>query len=531
VDWTEVPVSADIKNIGTQKQLFLDDDVIETQRWVTPRADRSASLLVETGADAAAQAASADAHQQDTTCAIPGHVLVGTQHVYRTWHEPLKHADNPLVRRDRPWEGASDRIHRVFSPSILRDPETAQWRMWYTSLGGREGGSRNTSQGDLAKVGCYNLYATSEDGIHWEKPSLGRVAIDGSGRNNVIRFDPGTGYNLLMPPVIRDPADAEPGVWRYKCLVKTKPHFSVAVSNDGLDWRVVGTFPRLGDESADCLYDHQSGVYVQFTRNRYKTPAGHPGKGHYRTQRTFQIALSRDMINWSHPRLILTPEPRDGLDGEPIHIWPFQYAGLYLAVLGVRKSARLGGDVVDNELVFSRDLLHWQRLGEQRPFLSQGPEGSFDHVSAEGFCVVEMDDEIRFYYDGNSLHEDGMWEEIGLATLRRDGFVSLDAPPPGPYIPQESLLLTRPLWSTGSRLVVNARAAGYITAELATPDGSVLEHFGHAQCEPFTGDSLEHAFSWQGRRDIGGLFPLRIRFRMRDAQLFSLQVTDSQSAT
>ena len=85
---------------------------------------------------------------------------------------------------------------------------------------------------------------------------------------------------------------------------------------------------------------------------------------------------------------------------------------------------------------------------------------SFDHVSAEGFCVVVLDEEIRFYYDGTSLHENGQWEEIGLATLRRDGFVSLEAPPPGQGIPTESILLTKPLWSTGSRLVVTADAKG-----------------------------------------------------------------------
>ena len=33
------------------------------------------------------------------------------------------------------------------------------------------------------------LYATSEDGVHWEKPSLGRHQFHGSTANNIVMFD------------------------------------------------------------------------------------------------------------------------------------------------------------------------------------------------------------------------------------------------------------------------------------------------------------------------------------------------------
>ena len=55
MDWVEVPASEDIKNIGTRKQLFLDDEIIETHRWVTPQADKSAALLVETAEETGAR--------------------------------------------------------------------------------------------------------------------------------------------------------------------------------------------------------------------------------------------------------------------------------------------------------------------------------------------------------------------------------------------------------------------------------------------------------------------------------------------
>ena len=522
MDWVELPASEDIKNVGTRKQLFLDDEIIETRRWVTPRAGKSAPLLVETDEETEARVASEKSQGTDVSMGIPGHVLVGTQHVYRTQHEPVKHPDNPIVRRDRPWEGASDDLPRVFSGVVHYDAQEAIWKMWYCSLGGAEVGAEKVPSEALKKVGVYTLYATSEDGIHWDKPDLGLVEIDGGTRNNVVFFEDDTRFHFVYPEFVRDPHDAEPGRWRFKGMIKTKPDQTVGVSADGFRWKEIGTFERIGDENIYCLYDRKHSLYVMFTRNLYRKPQAFPQT---RAQRTFQIALSKDMLHWSHPRMILVPEPRDPLDGETIHIWPFCYEEIYIGILGIRKTARIGGDIVDNQLVYSRDLLHWHRMGEHRVFIPQGPKGSFDEVSVEGFCVVVLDGEIRFYYDGTSVHEKGQREEIGLATLRRDGFVSLDAPPPQEGIPPESTLLTKPLWSTGSRLVVNAAANGYINAELTDPDGRVIPGFGHTDCEPFTGDSLGHTFTWKGREDISACFPLRIRFRMRDASLYSLSVS------
>ena len=46
MEWTEVPGSEDIKNIGNRKQLFFDNEIIETHRWITPRAIKSAASVV-----------------------------------------------------------------------------------------------------------------------------------------------------------------------------------------------------------------------------------------------------------------------------------------------------------------------------------------------------------------------------------------------------------------------------------------------------------------------------------------------------
>ena len=68
---------------------------------------------------------------------------------------------------------------------------------------------------------------------------------------------------------------------------------------------------------------------------------------------------------------------------------------------------------------------------------------------------IVLDDEIRFYYSGSSNKDRSGFQyyqfAIGLATLRRDGFVSLN----GGQKPGN--VLTRPVAYKGSKLFVQPR--------------------------------------------------------------------------
>ena len=545
MEWTEVPGSEDIKDIGTRKQLFFDDEIIETHRFVTPQAHKSAALLVETPAEIEGLYDAEAARGTDVSQGIPGHVIAATHNIRRTQHEPVRHPDNPIIRPDRPWEGPGEEYWRMSFPWVLHDREEGIWKMWYETEGGI--GRTMPIKRGLENVSILTCYATSENGLHWHKPELGVVPFLGDGRTNIVFMEGGyhAGFDVrfLVPNVIKDPHDAEPGRWRYKTLLKTKPDQSVAVSPDGLHWEVIGSFPRLGDEWVGVLYDRENQVYVMFTRNLYRRPSYNvqgPSKRnvlpHVRTHRTYTMALSKDMLHWSHPRLVLAPDRNDSLDAEFEYLSPFRYEGMYVAILGVNRRTGPYVDASDSELVYSRDGLNWQRMSERRSFMSPGPPGSWDDVNAQGFHVVTHDEGIHVYYSAYWSGHPQLCETIGVATLRLDGFVSLEAPKQRlnaamgmtgrtdafGSVP-EATLLTKPLWSKGNRLIVNAEAAGHITAELTEPDGRVITGFGHRDCDTFTGDSLRHTFSWRGRTDIGSLFPLRVRFRMIDARLYSLQ--------
>jgi hypothetical protein len=77
-----------------------------------------------------------------------------------TLHPARKHPANPLVVADQPWEG-----WRLRYGSVIHDGQEGLFKMWYI------GDSESDFPGDAA------LYATSTDGIRWQKPLVGTIAF------------------------------------------------------------------------------------------------------------------------------------------------------------------------------------------------------------------------------------------------------------------------------------------------------------------------------------------------------------------
>ena len=143
---------------------------------------------------------------------IDDHVIESLSHVKQILNPAVKHPANPLLKQDRPWEG-----HYIGLQRIIYDPDQGMYRMWYRATGAFEsqkggadrlrpyrwdwsvtGGKAVRSK--VEEVYGYRqyaggqdwvlCYATSRDGIHWEKPNLGQVEFEGSRDNNLL--PPGT---------------------------------------------------------------------------------------------------------------------------------------------------------------------------------------------------------------------------------------------------------------------------------------------------------------------------------------------------
>src|SRR5581483_11437563 len=204
------------------------------------------------------------------------------------------------------------------------------------------------------------------------------------------------------------------------------------------------------------------------------------------------------------------------------------------------------------ELATSRDGIRWSRVGHQ-PLIEAGEPGSFDcgmRRCARG--IIERGDELWLYYGG--------WREdhgtsrqhrhmttpcaaqrraaaIGLAKLRLDGFVSLDAGE------AEGTITTAPVRSAGPaitlRLLVNAAThgpGGYVAAEVLAADGTVLPGYSLAEADRFAGDAVAHELTWQGRplallaRAAAGAGTIALRFRLRHASLYAYSCAGAPAA-
>ena len=94
--------------------------------------------------------------------------LVEAKEGFTTTMNPATRTDTPVIAPERPWEqrGCSN-------PSVILDEGI--YKMWYSATG-EDGTPRD-------------CYATSTDGIRWERPNLGLIDYRGSRENNIISFD------------------------------------------------------------------------------------------------------------------------------------------------------------------------------------------------------------------------------------------------------------------------------------------------------------------------------------------------------
>jgi len=179
--------------------------------------------------------------------------------------------------------------------------------------------------------------------------------------------------------------------------------------------------------------------------------------------------------------------------------------------------------LVDLELGFSRDGFHWDRPDRRGFIVGSRTENSWDRAYLHGTAgvFVVLDDQLVFPYMGTSgiapSGSRGMYTggSIGIATLRRDGFASMDGP---------GELVTRPIRFKGKHLFVNIN--GEIAAEVLDTNGKVLR-----SATPISGDDTKLKIRWNGEADLSTLSgkPVRLRFRVNTGSLYSFWVTPDES--
>jgi len=82
----------------------------------------------------------------------------------------IKDTRNPLMPADKPWENALNNLY----PNVLWDEQERVFKLWYKCvLADPDVIAKMDQPSTVHDVGWYLLYATSQDGLAWDKPSLG----------------------------------------------------------------------------------------------------------------------------------------------------------------------------------------------------------------------------------------------------------------------------------------------------------------------------------------------------------------------
>jgi hypothetical protein len=399
---------------------------------------------------------------------------------------------------DEPWEGNTCAYYTIFQDDDL-------YRMYY------RGSHYDVTQRRAAhpEVACY---AESKDGIHWSKPELGLFEFQGSKRNNIV-WD-GVGTHDFTPFKDSNPACSEDA--RYKALGRGGGQYKRGLyafkSPDGIRWTLMSQEPVITKGAFDsqnlAFWDPIRRLYVDFHRT---FSAG---------VRDIMTCTSKDFLKWTDPVLLqYTGAPKEHLYTNAIRPYeraPHLYIGFPTRYLPKTQQ-------VEPTFMTSRDGRRFHRWPEALiPITApEDRDGNRSNYMTWGLVKLPRNDRQLSVYATEAYYT-GADSRVRRFSYRVDGFVSVRATAAG------GELLTKPIKFAGDKLVVNVatREKGSLRVELQDAGGKTIDGFSLAECMELRGDWVEQTVTWKQGGSLGPLAgkPVRLRFKLADADLFSFRV-------
>ncbi len=374
-----------------------------------------------------------------------------------------KHPDNPVLLRGP--EGSPDNAHAILYGTVIKDKD--KFRMWY--LGSFDAKQLKTPAPENWRPMCY---AESKDGIRWKKPNLGLVEFNGNKNNNICLIQ-GNPQSLTLVndflSVMHDPSDPDPAKRFKVAYIAHVPYEEIAggmssigrkeknicsticaTSADGLTWKVVGDSPA----NASGERFEVSGLY-RFGDFYYSTgqiigPWSWQTDGSFRKDpnrpdpdRVMRVYRSSDFSSWSQATALSFARPGQlaspPVRGQQTHMGAGLWnrgkvmLGLYGQWQDTAEPPAKGhgfneGVHIDLGLIVSNDGIHFREPVANHKVIAVGNKGEWDDVALlQGHAFVNDGDKTMIWYSHWDTSGQGKPMEIGLATLRRDGFGYLSA--------------------------------------------------------------------------------------------------------
>jgi hypothetical protein len=447
--------------------------------------------------------------------------LIEESTLWRTCHKATYYPANPILKPETEWELRDPVAERtnvpsnpaasVFSDGVFYDPDDRLFKMWY-----------------MAGYSAYTALATSEDGITWKRPT----------------FDVVPGTNIVSQ-AIRDSTT----IWldqfetdrrkRYKMSMWNDHYVLLYTSPDGVHWTEIGKTGRTNDRSTFFYNPFRKVWAFSLRADQFQSSIS----GRYR--KYWESAAFATAPNWNghDPVAWVKADSRDfarpGVADLP-ELYNLDCVAYESVVLGLFSIWRGESPVREkiNEITvgFSRDGFHWYRPDRETFIPVSDQEGSWNwgNVQSAGGCCVIVGDKLHFYVMGRQgrpgTDAPGVCS-TGLATLRRDGFASMDWMPDNARVKKPGTLgalTTRPITFGGQHLFVNAdlSGGGELRVEVLDRRGTVIPGFTKDACAPVTGDGVRLPVRWSGASlaSLAGQ-PVRFRFSLTLGRIYAFWVS------
>ncbi len=450
----------------------------------------------------------------------------------RVYHAAQIHSASPVL-----WPETELELNRhhcpvaaPFNGGVWYDPADGTFKLWYHA-GWFDG----------------TALAVSTDGLHWQRPELDVVP----GTNAVIAHPPGHRRDGAL--VWRDPY--APAAARFKMFVYWRWNQGQAghiyTSADGIHWHDAGTTSACGDNSS-FFYNPFRRRFVFSIRESWDRRA----RSYYEHADFVQAARWDDgaQVPWARVDRLDRPDSFLGMRPQLYDLNAVAYESLMLGAWAIFQgpenpdAAHLSRPKInDLQLAYSRDGFHWHRPC-RAPFIAasrQWGDWNYGYIHAAGGICLVMDDELWFYFGAfsgqgsilkpgetgqafpqdNAMYAGG---HTGLATLRRDGFASMEAGPRG------GVLATRLVTFQGRYLFVNIdNAEGALQVEVVDERGTVIAPFTRSNCRVVATDTTRVRVEWHGACDLSQLVgrPVQFRFHLRQGKLYAFWVSVSARGT
>ena len=459
--------------------------------------------------------------------------LISNTNLTSVYHKANYYDLNPVLKADRKWELTPEGYEYAapFSDGIWYDDKDGKFKMWYLAGAGYV---------DTLKHSLYTCYAESLDGKTWTKPSLD--IVPGTNVVDTMNRDAST---VWLDRNEKDPSKR----WKF---------FNVEYKPDYIQWQYVLKYSADGIHwskpvaQSGAVSDRCTAFYNPFT-NKWVMSMRHHCNVSWRSRAYLEHADPEEAVSLAH-RL------REGVPDKHIVFWftpddkekrheryPDVDPGIYNFDAIAYESIMLGfysqwqgpenhiarGLMIPkrNEIMlgYSRDGFHFARPSHS-PFMPVNEtDGAWNYGNMQSVNGVPLivGDSLYIYSSGRS--KNGVWWDAGvstgLATLRRDGFVSMRAGN------KEGFLTTEKLSFDGKYFFVNADVKGkgaQLKVELLDADGNPIPGFTKRDCVVMRGaDKTKQLITWKGKQDLTELKgrTIRAKFYITRGDLYAFWIS------